>query len=63
MNEGQSVSCTVLPQHRSASNKVPYRFMLTARGYYRNGTAGLRDTMTVDNTYGATGVNLGDVIK
>ncbi|NEC85946.1 LamG-like jellyroll fold domain-containing protein [Streptomyces sp. SID12501] len=62
-NQGQSVSYTVLPQYRSASNKVPYQFVLTARGYYRNGTAGLRDTMAVDNTYGTTGVNLGDVIK
>jgi RHS repeat-associated protein len=61
--EGQSVSYTVIPQYRSAASKVPYRFVLTARGYWDNGTAGLRDTMTVDNTYGSPGPNLGDVVK
>ncbi|MFE2432931.1 DNA/RNA non-specific endonuclease [Streptomyces sp. NPDC059373] len=60
---GQSVAYTVTPQYRSDTSKVPYRFVLTARGYYNNGTAGLGDTMMVDNTYGSTEVNLGDVVK
>ncbi|WP_208780080.1 LamG-like jellyroll fold domain-containing protein [Streptomyces griseorubiginosus] len=60
---GQSVAYTVVPQYRTAGSKVPYRFVLTARGYYNSGAAGLSDTMTVYNTYGPSGVNLGDVVK
>jgi RHS repeat-associated protein len=60
---GQSVAYTVIPQYRTGSSKVPYRFVLTARGYYNSGSAGLRDTMTVYNTYGPSGANLGDVVK
>ncbi|MFD1662449.1 DNA/RNA non-specific endonuclease, partial [Streptomyces caeni] len=62
-NQGQSVSYTVVPMYRTDTSKVPYQFVLTARGYYNSGVAGLRDTMIVGNTYGVTGPNLGDVVK
>ncbi|MFD1663206.1 DNA/RNA non-specific endonuclease, partial [Streptomyces caeni] len=61
--KGQSVAYTVIPQYRTDNSKVPYRFLLTARGYYNSGAAGLSDTMTVYNTYGPSGVNLGDVVN
>ncbi|MGA5821502.1 LamG-like jellyroll fold domain-containing protein [Kitasatospora sp. NPDC094028] len=60
---GQSVLYTVIPKYRSDASKVPYQFVLTARGYYANGVAGFKRDMTVENTYGVGGVNLGDVIK
>lgn len=31
-------------------------------GHYSSGAAGLSDTMTVYNTYGPFGTNLGDVV-
>ncbi|WUH95300.1 DUF6531 domain-containing protein [Streptomyces sp. NBC_00433] len=60
---GQSVTYLVVPLYRNASSKVPYRFLLSARGYYSSGVPGLRSTMKIDNTYGPTGVNMGYVIK
>ncbi|MFD5464833.1 LamG-like jellyroll fold domain-containing protein [Kitasatospora sp. NPDC127059] len=60
---GQSVLYVVIPKYRSDASKVPYKFVLSARGYYANGAAGINRDMDVDNTYGVGGVNLGDVIK
>ncbi|MGW2372175.1 hypothetical protein [Kitasatospora sp. NPDC001683] len=60
---GQSVLYVVIPKYRSDASKVPYKFVLSARGYYANGAAGINRDMEVDNTYGVGGVNLGDVIK
>ncbi|WP_405878898.1 hypothetical protein OG762_09820 [Streptomyces sp. NBC_01136] len=61
--KGQSVAYTVVPQYRTDTSKVPYKFVLTARGYYKSGFAALSDSMTVYNTYGPAGANLGDVLK
>jgi hypothetical protein len=58
----QSVLYIVIPQYRSETSKAPYRFIITARGYYADGSQGIRASAKIYNTYGPSGVNLGDVL-